>query len=413
MKSGFQDAVNWRAVGARFLFFSLCAFLFVAGLAGPLVEPFTRVPAPASVISLSSLTVNPTSVNGGIPSIGTVMLNSAAPVGGAQVVLSSNNPVAGVPPNVTVPAGSTSANFTVSTAPVSAPTVATISASYGGVTQSATLDVTPPVAPGDLGPFATPANVTVSSQNTATGQLGIKAFDGSIDGSPGDPTKEWATLGQLAGAWIQLTWSGPGTISKLILNDRPNLQDNVLSGTLSFSDGSSVPVGPLPNDGTGLLVTFPPKTGTWVRFSVTSAVGSNIGLAEFQVFATSTAVSPRVAVLTFTQTPQFQADFASKRPRNVTLWTRPSTLMLDAARVPLWSTRACRAMRWPTARRAEVWTSATLEGVRATATRWWARCTLRTTPLASAADGARSAAVATSNTIKRFMERAPSVGLLP
>src|SRR3989442_12778166 len=47
---------------------------------------------------------------------------------------------------------------------------ATISGSYGGVTQSATLDITLPVAPGDLGPSATSANVTVSSQNIATGQ---------------------------------------------------------------------------------------------------------------------------------------------------------------------------------------------------------------------------------------------------
>src|SRR2546426_1944258 len=162
MKSGSRDAVSWRAVGAHLLFYSFCAFLFVAGLAGTLVEPVTRVPAPASLISPSSRTVNPTSVNGGIPSIGTVVLSSAAPVGGAQVVLSSNNPAAGVPSDVTVPAGSNSANFTVSTAPVSAPTVATISGSYGGGTPSPPPHANPPLAPRDPPPLFTPPHPTVS-----------------------------------------------------------------------------------------------------------------------------------------------------------------------------------------------------------------------------------------------------------
>src|SRR2546428_1912076 len=170
MKSGFRDAVNWRAVGAHLLFYSFCAFLFVAGLAGTLVEPVTRVPAPASVISLSSLTVNPTSVNGGIPSIGTVVLSSAAPVGGAQVVLSSNNPAAGVPSDVTVPAGSNSANFTVSTAPVSAPTVATISASYCGGPPPRTLRRRPPRRPTVPRPVVPSSRVAPYSPKNSPGR---------------------------------------------------------------------------------------------------------------------------------------------------------------------------------------------------------------------------------------------------
>ena len=43
--------------------------------------------------------------------------------------------------------------------------------------------------------LATVATVTVSSQNTAAAQLGIKAIDGIVDGSPGDFTKEWADAG--------------------------------------------------------------------------------------------------------------------------------------------------------------------------------------------------------------------------
>jgi hypothetical protein len=130
------------------------------------------------------------------------------------------------------------------------------------------------------------AGVTDSSENTAEGQQGVKAIDGIIDGYPGDYTKEWATIGQLAGAWIQLNWSSPVKVSEVVLYDRPNLSDNIQSGTLLFSDGSSLPVGQLPNDASsGYAINFPSKTITWVKLTVTSAVGYNIGLAEFQAIA--------------------------------------------------------------------------------------------------------------------------------
>src|SRR5713226_6081849 len=102
--------------------------------------------APASV-SLSSLTLNPSSVTGGNSSTGTVTLSGPAPAGGAQVALSSNNGAASVPSSVAVPAGATTANFTVSTSAVTASTTVTISAAYGGVSRSATLTVTPPLLP--------------------------------------------------------------------------------------------------------------------------------------------------------------------------------------------------------------------------------------------------------------------------
>ncbi len=138
-------------------------------------------------------------------------------------------------------------------------------------------------------PLSRTASVSVSSENASSGQVGRKAIDGLVDGWPGDYTKEWATNGELAGAWIRLTWPSAVTVSQVILHDRPNLVDNVRAGTLVFSDGSTIPVGALPNDGAGLSVSFLPKTVTWVQFRVDSAVGTNIGLAEFEV---STTVNP-------------------------------------------------------------------------------------------------------------------------
>jgi hypothetical protein len=93
-------------------------------------------------ITLSSLTLNPTSVTGGGSSQGTVVLSGAAPSGGASVALTrSNTSVASAPASVTVPAGATSATFTVTTTSVTTSTSVTISGSYGGVTRSATLTV--------------------------------------------------------------------------------------------------------------------------------------------------------------------------------------------------------------------------------------------------------------------------------
>jgi hypothetical protein len=93
-------------------------------------------------VQLSSLSLSPTSVVGGNNSTGTVRLGAAAPTGGAVVTLSSSNTAAAtVPASVTVPAGSTSATFTVTTLGVAANTTSIITGTLG-VSASATLTVT-------------------------------------------------------------------------------------------------------------------------------------------------------------------------------------------------------------------------------------------------------------------------------
>ena len=97
-------------------------------------------PAPAA--ALSSLTLSPTTISGGGTSTGTVKLTAPAPPGGALVSLqSSNTAAATVPGSVTVAAGDVSATFTATAANVPANTSSLISASYAGVTKSATLTV--------------------------------------------------------------------------------------------------------------------------------------------------------------------------------------------------------------------------------------------------------------------------------
>jgi hypothetical protein len=159
--------------GGNAVFYMISPSKFVAvsqNDPNPAVLDFELSSTPASV-SLSSLSLNPTSVMGGNSSTGTVTLSGAAPSGGAQVTLSSSNTTAAnVPSSVTVAAGATSASFTVSTSAVAASTTVTISASYRSATRSASLTVMPaPPPPPTLSSLSlNPTSVTGGNSSTGT-----------------------------------------------------------------------------------------------------------------------------------------------------------------------------------------------------------------------------------------------------
>lgn len=120
--------------------------------------------------SLAALSLSPKSVTGGKSTSGnSVTLNGEAPPSGAQVSLSSSDPaVAAVQSSVTVAAGATSATFTITTTPVATQTAVTISASYGGVTKTATVTVNPPqISAVTLSP-ASLTGGTSSTKNSVT-----------------------------------------------------------------------------------------------------------------------------------------------------------------------------------------------------------------------------------------------------
>lgn len=92
---------------------------------------------------LTGFTVNPTSIKGGVNGAGTVTISNAAPTAGANVLMTSNDPSASVPGTVTVPAGSTSKNFTITTSAVFSTRTVTLTARRAAVTITRTLTVTP------------------------------------------------------------------------------------------------------------------------------------------------------------------------------------------------------------------------------------------------------------------------------
>ncbi len=139
--------------------------------------------------------------------------------------------------------------------------------------------VAPPVGPGRN--VAARARVTGSSGNAATVQVPAKAVDGRLGA---DLIGEWATAGETTGAWLGLRWPAPQLLDRIVLYDRPDLVNRVTAGVLRFSDGSRIRVGPLPDDGAPLLVTFTPRAVTGLRFTVTGVSGTttDAGLAEIR-----------------------------------------------------------------------------------------------------------------------------------
>ena len=145
--------------------------------------------------------------------------------------------------------------------------------------------------------IASLATVTASSESAQYGQTAVKAVDGvvdgylgngalQVDGYPGDGTREWSSNGETTGAWLQLAWSSPHSVDRIVLHDRINLADDITSATITFSDGSSIVVGPLNNNGTSTEYTFSPKTISSLTMTVTgvSSTTSNSGLAEIEVY---------------------------------------------------------------------------------------------------------------------------------
>ena len=154
-----------------------------------------------------------------------------------------------------------------------------------------------PAAGPDPANVAASATVTASSQNTTSGQTAAKAVDGVIAGHPIDATREWATLGGKAGSYLNLAFPAAVTLNRVVLFDRPNASDQITGGTLTFSDGTTVPVPALDNAGMGTSVSFPDRATTSLRLTVTTVSGTtrNVGLAELQAFPGTEAPVPTAA----------------------------------------------------------------------------------------------------------------------
>ncbi|MEC0226278.1 immunoglobulin-like domain-containing protein [Paenibacillus alba] len=101
---------------------------------------------------------------------------------------------------------------------------------------------------------------------------------------------EWASKGETK-PWIKLEWPEAVKITKINMYDRPNIDENANGGLITFSDGSTMEVSNIDPGGKPTAFTFPAKTITSLKFEISGGAGSNVGLAELEVFGNEAAVS--------------------------------------------------------------------------------------------------------------------------
>ena len=138
--------------------------------------------------------------------------------------------------------------------------------------------------------------VTASSQTPLTGQTAARAIGGFAHDGARVFEQAWTTDDGREGSWIQLDFPAPTTINGVVLYGRPNPDDQITGATLVFSDGSTVPTGVLPANGSAKTLRFAPRATTSLKLLVTavSARTRNVGLTQLEAYDNmpQTATSP-------------------------------------------------------------------------------------------------------------------------
>ena len=149
------------------------------------------------VPGISSLTCSPGSLGSGATASCTAALNTAAPAGGSSIALGSNNTLLTVPAFVTVAAGATTAAFSATAAASIASNLsATLTATLGSSSQTASIGLQAPVlvsgiacSPTSLGPSAfSTCTVTLKQHAPAGGSAVTLASDNTLLAVPNSVT---------------------------------------------------------------------------------------------------------------------------------------------------------------------------------------------------------------------------------
>jgi hypothetical protein len=271
----------------------------------------------------------PSVVLGGKPTTGRVILDQAAPAGGAPVSLSSDDPRVVVPRQVTVPAGAASVTFPAMTHMVTEAADVIIRASFAGATRPARLRLLPAALSIRLHLSTVPggnpstATLTLAEPAPAGGAViplasdnpGVAAVPSQVTLPEGHtPTNFWvrtspvttAAAVTLSAAYGEAAWKGtlqvtPPGVSSLSLNPASLYGGGSATGTVVLN-------GPAPAGGTMVhltsdnpAVTVPPDltiaagtdTGT---FPITTAVVDQLVQASLSASAGSGRASASLTV---------------------------------------------------------------------------------------------------------------------
>ncbi len=298
----------------------------------------------------NSLTLGVSQAPGGSQVAGTITLNAPAPTGGTNVAVWSNNSAAQPPAEVLVPAGATSASFTIPTVPVSSETVMTIIASYNGGSEVSLLTLEPApqlsVSPGawDFGYQAVGSTSAIESfalTNSGTAALALNSVQlgtgqvfkissntcGSSITAGGSCSVSVSFDPSASGAAsdaVQISYGSPVTTFSISLTGNGATPVAALSpGPLNFGSqsmpGSSTAVATLTNSGNASLSSISASiSGTNAGdFSISSDGCSGVTLPANSSCLITVSFSPkakgtRVATLSI-------ADSASGSPQTASL----------------------------------------------------------------------------------------------
>jgi len=268
------------------------------------VLTLTPIGTPAAASSLSSVTVASPSVLGGGTTTGTVTLTSPAPAGGASVWV--NGSVEGrvvTPGPVTIPAGSTSASFTITAPDVNATHWVIIQASYGSGNSGmhgAVLEI-------DQDLPAIPGILTLTTDSSAViGGQSMRGLVGLVTPAP------------VGGATIALSTDNPVvTVPPSITIPAGNSATTFVAATTAVVNpsGANITASTAVSSKSVFLSVNPDPNAAAVLASLTPNVSGVNGGQTIQVSLTLSAAAPAGgAVVTLTS-----SNAAAKVPASVTV----------------------------------------------------------------------------------------------
>ncbi|MEZ0327128.1 MAG: beta strand repeat-containing protein [Fimbriimonas sp.] len=199
-----------------------------------------------------SVTVNPSSINGGVSTTGTVTITEPGRVGGTIVYLSATG-VLQVPEFVVVPEGATSVQFTIKSSGVDTGSTQSVTASLNGRTASANVTVNPPVMKsvvfatptmeggdpidctisitGKAGPSGVTIPLTLSSTLTGSSSAVIPAGESSVTNTYTTKVRNVPGTGRIDATLNSTTRFGKVTIYEPKVTDLQLSAGSVVGGT--------------------------------------------------------------------------------------------------------------------------------------------------------------------------------------
>ncbi|KAM0747146.1 hypothetical protein T439DRAFT_383314 [Meredithblackwellia eburnea MCA 4105] len=275
-----------------------------------------KVVSSSSAISSSAVASSKTVSSSAVPSSSKPASSSAASSSASKPASSSASASSSKPQSSSSKSASSSSAAS-SSKPVSSSTISSSSTSSIKPSSSSSASSSKPLSSSVAGSSSKPASSSAASSSaftypTATAQSGTvniarlannitaSSFtpgspptgvnDGNIGGvsksGTGVASQEWKSLNQKAGAWVQLNFTAAYLMRQVVLYGSVNTDQQILAGTLAFSDGTIVTVGSVVASGTKVALPGAGVTASSLRFTVTSVSTTTtaVGLAELQLF---------------------------------------------------------------------------------------------------------------------------------